>query len=354
MKAILALEDGTVFEGESVGVTGEAVGKVVFTTVMSGFLESLTDPRYRGMLLTFTDPLVDNYGVNTEDKESDHVQCRGVIMKDPSQTPSNFRSETDIQSFLKKNKVVGICGIDTRMLTRKIRDDGAMMGIITTAENFDFSKCAAKFAKGVVNRPACDVSIKKTKEYKVKNEQSSVALIDLGVTASFVQGLLADDKRVVRFPMTATIQEIKAAKPDRIIISDGPGNPNEYPELLKLMQDIAETKLPVLAIGLGHQLMATSFGMKAIAMPFGHHGNHPVKDLDRDTVFATAPNQNYTLDPNSIKKSVCKVSHVNMHDNTIEGVSYLKYPIIGLQFYPDVVKGAHNASYLMTAFDLMK
>ena len=204
MKAILALEDGTLFEGTSIGVGGEVVGDVVFTTAMSGFQECLTDPSYHGMILSFTDPIVDNYGVNGEDFESDAVQCVGVVMKDPSDTPSNFRCTGTMPDFLAKHKVVGIKDIDTRMLTRHLRDNGTMKGMISTDENFDFAKKVALIKAAKVTRPLEAVAAKKVAEYGEADEKGRrVALIDLGVKNSFIRTLTAEGLHVTRFPASA-------------------------------------------------------------------------------------------------------------------------------------------------------
>ena len=342
MKAILALEDGTIYEGQSVGALGTVYGEVVFNTAMCGYQEQLTDPNYEVQLVTFTYPLLGNYGVNSEDFASDRTHAKGIIIKELCNDPANFRMEGLLGDYLKEHGIVAIADVDTRALTRLIREKGTMCACITTEESFDFAQHADAIKSAKPVRPVMLVTSDEVKTLAPTAEANglTVAVINYGVKQNMLDCFTGLGCNVVVFPATATMDEVKAVAPNAIFLSNGPGDPKDYPDLLGLVKDILKAKIPTLAVGLGHQLVALASGFDTAPLKYGHRGvNHPVKDVQAEVVFATTQNCGYTVCADSIDKKVAAITHVNMHDGMVEGLSYKKVPVISTQFHPDTGVG---------------
>lgn len=348
MKAILALEDGTIFEGNGFGIEGEVIGEIVFNTGMTGYQELLTDPSYYGQIVTMTYPLIGNYGVNIEDIESSKPQIKGYIVREMCRTPSNWRSDERLDEYLKKNNIIGIEGIDTRALTRIIRDKGTMKGIISTDENFNFGKKLDKIKSYEIKNPVSKVTTTEIKHFKGSGYR--IALIDYGVKQNIVRSLLNRGCEVFVFPASANENEILSVNPDGIMLSNGPGNPKDCKMEIQTIKELLGKK-PIFGICLGHQLLALANGADTEKLKYGHRGcNHPVKDLKKDLTFITSQNHGYTIVEDSVDTTRMIVSHRNMNDGTIEGIKYRDIPVFSVQFHPEASPGPMETAYLFDEF----
>lgn len=353
MRAVLALEDGTMFYGESFGTEGEIIGEIVFNTGMTGYQEVLTDPSYCGQIVTMTYPLIGNYGINMEDIESSHPQVRGFIVREVCRTPSNWRSMETLNEYLKRNNIIGLEGIDTRALTRILRDKGTMKGVISTAQDFDFNKVSEKIKAYEIKDPVHAVTTKEVKHYEGKGYK--VCLLDYGIKQNIVRSLLNRDCDVYVFPAWTKAEEILKYNPDGIMLSNGPGDPQDCVEEINTLKQLIGKK-PVFGICLGHQLTALANGANTEKLKYGHRGcNHPVKDLKKDMTYITSQNHGYTIIEDTLDKSRMEVSHRNMNDGTIEGIKYLDMPLFTVQFHPEASPGPKDTAYLFDEFmDMMK
>lgn len=348
MKAILALEDGTVFEGGSFGAEGEVIGEIVFNTGMTGYQEVLTDPSYCGQIVTMTYPLIGNYGVNLDDMESARPQVRGFVVREMCKTPSNWRSLEGLSEYLKRYGIIGIEGIDTRALTRILRDKGTMKGIISTNPDFVLKNRIDDIREYRIECAVEKVSTKKVQHYKGRGFR--VALIDYGIKQNIVRSLLKRDCEVYVFPAAATAKEVLAVNPDGIMLSNGPGDPKDCRHQIAAIKELLGKK-PIFGICLGHQLTALANNADTEKLKYGHRGcNHPVKDISRDVTYITSQNHGYTIVESSLDKSRMEVSHRNMNDNTIEGVRYLDVPVFTVQFHPEASPGPADTAYLFDRF----
>lgn len=352
MKAYLILQDGTVFTGTSIGSTREMMSEIVFDTSMTGYLEVLTDPSYAGQAVVMTYPLIGNYGINYDDMESQRAWVDGFIVRELSRMPSNFRCQGTIQEFLEKQEITGICGIDTRALTRHLRAQGTMNGMITTNGDFDLNEVCERLnayvpAEGV-KRTTCEqaheaapapVVVEGFDYLKLAMPQNGagkrVALLDLGVKKQVIECLTTRGCQVDIYPAGTKAEEILAADPDGILLSNGPGNPREYTEIIEEVRKMYESDVPVFAIGLGHQLMALATGADTCRLKYGHRGgNHPVKDLETGRVYITSQNHGYEVKADSLNPAVAQEAFVNVNDGTNEGLRYVGKNILTVQFYP--------------------
>ena len=356
MKAILALEDGTIFQGNSFGIEGEIIGEIVFNTGMTGYQEVLTDPSYCGQIVTMTYPLIGNYGVNFDDMESSKPQVRGFIVRELCKTPSNWRSIESLNEYLKRNNIIGIEGIDTRALTRILRDKGTMKGIISTDENFNLDDKINTIKAYEIKKPVDQVCTKEAVKYPAVESETlyRVALLDLGLKQNIVRSLQKRGCEVHVFPAWASAQEILDINPDGIMLSNGPGDPKDCVEAINTIKELMGKK-PIFGICLGHQLTALANGADTEKLKYGHRGcNHPVKDLKKDLTYITSQNHGYTIIEDSLDKSGAEVSHRNMNDGTIEGVRYKNVPVFTVQFHPEASPGPADTAYLFNEFiDLM-
>ena len=352
MKAFLILEDGTVFKGTSIGSTREVISEIVFNTSMTGYLEVLTDPSYAGQAVTMTYPLIGNYGICYKDMESEKAWPDGFIVRELSRMPSNFRNEAPIQKFLLDNDIPGICGIDTRALTKILREKGTMNGMITTNENYNLDEVLPKIKEykvaGVVRKVTCK------EKYVLNGDGPRVALMDFGAKKNIAKSLNDRGCEVTVYPAYTKAEEILASNPDGIMLSNGPGDPSENVEIIKEVKKLSESGLPIFAICLGHQLMALAHGFKTEKLKYGHHGaNHPVKDLNTGRVYISTQNHNYVICDDSIDRNIAKPWFINVNDQTIEGVEYMGKNIKTVQFHPEACAGPLDTDALFDEFEKM-
>ena len=384
MKAILALADGRTFEGSGFGAEGEAVGEVVFNTSMTGYQEILTDPSYEGQLVAMTYPEIGNVGVNPDDVESRKPFVNGFIVKDYTARPSNWRAAKPLHEYMKENGIVGIQGIDTRSLVRHLRDHGSQEGIISTSssdiaelvakakaspglmgqdlvqnvtcgEIYDWNQGLWEPGVGYKQRDASENGSKKRrgKQAKFVAPKFSVVAYDYGIKLNILRNLAEAGCRVKVVPAATAAEEVLAMNPDGIFLSNGPGDPDAVPYAKENVEKLIGKK-PIFGICLGHQIMGLALGGKTYKLKFGHHGgNQPVMDLTTRKVEITAQNHGFAVDADSLKGDV-DVTHVNLNDNTVEGLAHRELPIFSVQYHPESSPGPHDANYLFSRFiDLM-
>ena len=355
-EAILALEDGKVYRGYSFGSEGEAYGEIVFNTSMMGYQEILTDPSYKGQMVCMTYPLIGNYGVNAADVESRKPYVEGFIVKEVSRIRSNWRSNEDLGSYLKRNNIVGIEGIDTRALTKHLREEGAKKGVISTKDLDEKSLVKkAKNSPGLVGRDLIkEVMCDKTYDWNDKGRFRVVA-VDSGIKLNILRNLADRDCHVRVVPATAKKDEILAFKPHGLFLSNGPGDPEALPYIVDTVKEVLD-KMPIFGICLGHQILGQAFGGKTFKLKFGHHGgNQPVIDVHSRSVEITAQNHGFAVNVDSIPDKNVRMTHVNLNDNTCEGMEHTKLPIFSVQYHPEAAPGPHDATHHFDRFiEMMK
>ena len=349
MKAFLILEDGHVFTGTSIGSRKEIISEIVFNTSMTGYLEVLTDPSYAGQAVCMTYPLIGNYGICYEDTESLRPWPDGYIVREVSRTASNFRSEDTIQNFLKRFDIPGIAGVDTRALTRLLREKGTMNGMITTNEQYDLEEILPRLRAyntgNVVERVTC------SEKSVLKGEGKKVALLDLGAKNNIARSLHQRGCQVTIYPASTLAEEILADRPDGIMLSNGPGDPKECTQIIQEIWKLYQSDVPIFGICLGHQLMALATGADTYKMKYGHRGgNHPVKDLETGRVYISSQNHGYVVDTNNLDPQVAVPAFVNVNDGTNEGLKYTGKNIFTVQFHPEACPGPQDSGYLFDRF----
>ena len=352
----MLLEDGRIFTGKPFGAEGETVGEVCFNTGMTGYQEILTDPSYCRQIVTMTAPHIGNYGVNLDDIESDKIQVAGFVVKEGTNIPSNWRSKQCIDNYLKEQNIVGIQGIDTRALTRHIRDQGAMNGIISTAD-IDLDSLKKRLTKAP-NMSGLDLAKEVTtaKCYgwtKGSETKFKVAAIDYGIKHNILRQLESHGCDVTVFPAQTTAEKILDFNPDGIFLSNGPGDPSAVSYGIEAVKKLLG-KRPIFGICLGHQILALALGAKTFKLKFGHRGiNHPVKNLENGTVEITSQNHGFAVDIDTLPQNVIP-THVNLNDNTSEGIRCKDIPAFSVQYHPESSPGPHDSRYLFKQFvDLM-
>ncbi len=390
MKAFLILEDGTVLEGIQIGAVREVVSEIVFNTSMAGYLEVLTDPSYAGQAVCMTYPLIGNYGICRDDMESARPWPDGFIVRELSRIPSNFRNDCSIQQFLEEHNVPGIAGIDTRALTKLLREKGTMNGMITTNDDYDLDEvlprlkayttgkvvekvtCREKYRLAPVtdlaqngplsgsarfDREAYIKGVRELRPSLVKELSGAglkVALLDLGAKGNIARSLAERGCEVTVYPALTPAAEIIADAPDGIMLSNGPGDPKECVSIIEEVRKLYETDIPIFAICLGHQLMALAAGADTHKMKYGHRGgNHPVKDLQTGRVYISSQNHGYVVDTDRLDKKVAVPAFVNVNDGTNEGLSYTGKNIFTVQFHPEACPGPQDSRYLFDRFIAM-
>lgn len=354
MKAFLILEDGTVFTGTSIGSPREVVSEIVFNTSMTGYLEVLTDPSYAGQAVVMTYPLIGNYGICYEDMESDRPWLDAFIVRELSRIPSNFRSEDTIQNFLLKYDIPGIAGIDTRALTRILREKGTMNGCITTDENYKLEEILPRLAAYTTGKVVEKVTCKEKyvlSESVLSGNGPKVALLDLGTKRNIARSLNKRGCEVTVYPALTTAEEILASKPDGIMLSNGPGDPKECTSIIEEIKKLYASDVPIFAICLGHQLMALANGADTYKMKYGHRGgNHPVRDLKTGQVYISSQNHGYVVDAEHMDPQVAVPAFENVNDGTNEGLAYTGKNIFTIQFHPEASPGPLDSGYLFDRF----
>ncbi len=352
MKAFLILEDGNVFTGESIGSQREIISEIVFNTGMTGYLEVLTDPSYAGQSVVMTYPLIGNYGICYEDMESHQPWLDGFIVRELSRMPSNFRNEESIQSFLERNNIPGIAGIDTRALVKLLRNEGTMNGMITTDANYQLEEVLAKVRQykvaKVIAKTTCETKTIVPAQGKLKYK---VALMDYGLKNNITNCLAKRGCEVTIYPAFTKTEEVLKDKPDGIMLSNGPGDPKECEDVIAEVKKMFDSTVPIFAICLGHQLLALANGGDTVRMKYGHRGaNHPVKDLKSGRVYISTQNHGYMVKEGSIKSEVAEVSFINVNDKTVEGMHYLGKNVFSVQFHPEACAGPMDSEFLFDEF----
>lgn len=368
-KAFLILADGTVFEGTSIGASGSVIGETVFTTGMTGYLETLTDPSYYGQIVTQTFPLIGNYGMIPQDYESKKCHIRGYIVRELCEHPSNFRCQLTLNEFLKEQNIVGLCGIDTRRLTKILRETGVMNGMIITADkcppvdNALLAKIkdyqivdAVKNVQGsMIEDPLKNADEPKKTPFYTKDfadgKGKTVALFDFGAKANIERELERRGCAVKVVPYNTTFEQIKEMNVDGVMLSNGPGDPQENTGIIAELRKLCEYgELPVFGICLGHQMLALANGAKTVKLKYGHRGaNHPVKDLESGRVYISSQNHGYAVENDSIPSDAV-LSFVNCNDGTCEGITYKNIPAFSVQFHPEACGGPHDTNFLFDKF----
>ena len=349
MKAFLILEDGTVFTGQSIGAPREVISEIVFNTSMTGYLEVLTDPSYAGQAVVMTYPLIGNYGICYEDMESDRPWLDAFIVRELYRIPSNFRSEDTIQNFLLKYDIPGIAGIDTRALTKILREKGTMNGCITTDEHYQIDDILPKLKAYTTGKVVEKVTCKE--KYVLEGDGPKVALLDLGAKRNIARSLNERGCEVTVYPALTSAEEILAANPDGIMLSNGPGDPKECTSVIEEIRKLYASDIPIFAICLGHQLMALANGADTHKMKYGHRGgNHPVRDLSDGRVYISSQNHGYVVDTDNLDPSVAVPAFENVNDGTNEGLSYTGKNIFTVQYHPEACPGPRDSAYLFDRF----
>ena len=362
--ALLALADGRIFRGESLGAQGEARGEVVFNTSMTGYQEILTDPSYKGQIVVMTYPLIGNYGMNDEDVESRRPWVEGFIVKEASRAPSSWRGRVTLDDYLRHHGIVGIHGIDTRALTRHLRDHGAQDGVISTEElDPDRLVARARAVPGLIGR---DLVREVTTHapfgwneavWDVRGgyqpppaSRFKVVAYDSGIKLNILRQLTAVGCAVTVVPATTPAAAVLELGPDGVFLSNGPGDPEGVPYLIESVRGLLG-RVPIFGICLGHQILGLGVGGRTYKLKFGHHGaNHPVKDLLTEKVEITAQNHGFAVDAESVKPSGMEVTHVNLNDGTLEGMRHREWPVFSVQYHPEASPGPHDANYLFHRF----
>lgn len=336
MKAYLQLENDITFEGRAFGKVGDTVGEVVFDTSMAGYQELITDPSYYGQILTMTYPLIGNYGINLEDDQSESPKIKGLIVREKCDFPNNFRCELDLEGYLKYNNIMGLEGIDTRALTKIIRRNGTLRGLISL-RRLPHTKLM-DMLDGYNNSKAVDmVTTKET--YTIEGSGRNLAVIDFGIKNTILQALKDKDLKITVFPSNTSVSEILSSNPQGLFLSNGPGDPKDYPEIIENVKALLE-KIPTMGNGLGHQFIALALGGDTEKLAFGHRGsNHPVKDIYKDRSYITSQNHGYVV---SKVPEDMEITHISLNDQTIEGLRHKIKPILSVQFQPEAYPGTED------------
>lgn len=360
-EGLIYLEDGTVFKGRAFGAKTTAVGELVFNTCMTGYQELLTDPTYRGQIINMTYPIIGSYGISDVDNESDNIHAAGIVVKDLCSEPSNSMSTKSLQQWLSENGIPGVSGVDTRKITKKIRNNGTIKCLIST-EGISISEarkmCAEAELRGDLMKETA-VQEKLVFESTADTTEAlfNVAVIDFGAKKHIIEYLRSRNCRLTLYPYAASAEEILSDKPDGIFITNGPGNPVEATEAIEEVKKlIAESDLPIFGIGLGHQILTIALGGSTYKLKYGHRGgNHGVYDKETKRSYITSQHHGYAVQHESIILKGMEVTHLNLNDGTVEGMEHRDLPIFSTQFHPEAKEGAGDSGYLFDKFiNMMK
>ncbi|GAB2561295.1 carbamoyl phosphate synthase small subunit [Gracilibacillus alcaliphilus] len=348
MKRQLILEDGTIFNGEAFGSLEESIGEVVFNTGMTGYQETLSDPSYCGQIVTMTYPLIGNYGINRDDFETITPSIFGFVVKEYCDSPSNFRSDENLDSFLKANNIPGISGIDTRKLTKILRKYGTMKGIITKAGATD-ERASEKLAQAIPLTNQVEM-VSTLKPYVSPGRGYRIVLVDFGMKHGILRELTKRNCHVTVVPYNYSAENIMRLKPDGIMLTNGPGNPKNVPEAIEMIKEVIP-HIPVFGICLGHQLLALACGANTDRLKFGHRGsNHPVYDFETSRTYLTSQNHGYAVTKASIELTDLELTQIALNDKTVEGVKHKEYPAFSVQYHPEASPGPDDTNYLFDRF----
>jgi carbamoyl-phosphate synthase small subunit len=344
MRAKLILENGMIFQGNAFGYLEETVGEVVFNTGMTGYQQVLTDPSYYGQIVTMTYPLIGNYGINLDDGESENPKVKGFIVREACDYPNNFRCEIKLKDYLKNHKIMALEGVDTRALTKILRNSGTMKGIITIEE----------LSEGYVNRKLNEFNntsavknVTTNKAYRINGKAQHIAVLDFGIKGNIIKSFKERGCSLTVFPADTSYEEILKANPDKIFLSNGPGDPEDLPQVIENIKELIGKK-PIAGICLGHQLLALALGGKTAKLKFGHRGcNHPVKDLEANRVYITSQNHGYYV-KELPEETVA--THISMNDGTVEGMKHKSLPIFSVQYHPEACPGPRDADHIFDKF----
>lgn len=347
IKAILILENGKIFKGKAFGYTKETVGEVVFTTSMTGYQETLTDPSFAGQIVTMTYPLIGNYGINLEDMESRKPFLKGFIVREICDLPNNWRCEIELDGFLNQHRIMGLEGIDTRALTRVLRDNGTMKGIITVREDLTESQIKHKFENFTNKNAVKEVTVNES--YTINGNGTHLVVLDFGIKKGILKELEKRGCKLTVFPAFATLEEILSVKPDAVFLGNGPGDPKDIPTVIEVIKKLIDDyKIPLLGICLGHQILGLAMGCNTKRLKFGHHGgNHPVKDLKTGKIYITSQNHEFVV---CDLTDQVEPTFFNINDGSIEGIKHKTKPIYSVQFHPEANPGPLDMQFLFDRF----
>lgn len=353
MLGYLVLENGDIFEGERIGYDTDVVCEIVFNTSMAGYIETFTDPSYAGQGIVMTYPLIGNYGVIPEDFESDRIHAKAIFIHELAEFESNFRTKYGLETFLNNNKTPGLTDVNTRKLAKALRECGTMKGCLTSdISNMD------EILEKINNYKLTDIIKEVTTKTRLsfgKTKARQIALLDYGFKHNIVNSLLKRDVGVAVYPADTSAEMILATRPDGILLSNGPGNPEECKLQIEVIQKLYKTDIPILGIGLGHQLMGIATGTEIKRLKYGHRGSHPIKDLQNDRVYITSQNHGYKIADDSVNLEIAEISHINLNDGTIEGLKYKNKKIFTIQFEPESCPGPEDTAYIFDEFiDMVK
>ncbi|NOZ64669.1 MAG: glutamine-hydrolyzing carbamoyl-phosphate synthase small subunit [Caldiserica bacterium] len=365
-KAFLVLEDGFYLEGEHFGAEGETFGEIVFNTSLTGYQEVLTDPSYKGQIVTMTNPLIGNYGINSQDVESERVWVEGFVIREKARVFSSWRAEKGLEEYLQEYGVIGIERVDTRALTKHIRLQGAMKGCISTVDG-DIKRLVKKvkdFPSIVGIDLVKEVTCKKYYEWEepLRDEQGNpiilgdmsnakVVVIDCGVKYNILRILKSFSCQVIVVPASYSAEEILSLNPSGVLISNGPGDPSAVPYIVETVKKLIADNIPLFGICFGHQILGQALGGTTFKLKFGHHGgNHPVMDLKTRKVEITTQNHGFCVDMESLSQEAVELTHINLNDRTLEGIKHKKHPLFSIQYHPEAGPGPHDSRYLFQRF----
>ena len=352
MKATLILANGSVFSGTSIGSTSDRVCEMVFNTSMTGYQEILTDPSYAGQGVVMSYPLIGNYGVNHEDNESSRPWVEAFVVRHLSPRGSNFRCEGDLNTYLKEHDITGIQGVDTRALTKILRSQGSMNGMLTCAEHFNVAEVMERLRSYEVKDTVRKVTRTQPEVFEAYGEEKHlVAVMDYGVKQNIIECLRRRGCKVVALPAYTPVGEVLSGGFDGVMLSNGPGDPEENTEIIAELRKLYDSTIPIFGVCMGHQLLALATGAKTGRLAYGHRGgNHPVRDLEKNRVFITSQNHGYMVLSDTVDPAVAEVSHINVNDGTCEGLKYKRPNCFTTQFHPEANAGPKDTEYLFNRF----